>query len=187
VVPTRYGAGVKTKTIEALQYGVPVVATTIGAEGLIAPNPEIVAIADDPVLFAERVVSLYSEEPRWNAARDAIRAFVTARNVRAGGAWVDAVIRAQRASRSASPTRGNPAPDRRHAKNRTSLLRRAGRRRVDARFVTATTTLSEAPAAIRLVESDLHWKTLLCTRQGPCPCVARCVCRSSAFGFISRA
>ena len=77
VVPTRYGAGVKTKTVEALQYGVPVVATTIGAEGLPAQGLDAVVIADDPVLFAERVVSLHSEESRWNAARDAIRAFVT--------------------------------------------------------------------------------------------------------------
>ena len=95
VVPTRYGAGVKTKTVEALQYGVPVVATTIGAEGLPVEGLDVVAIADDPVLFAERVVSLHSEEPRWNAARDAIRAFVTARDLRTAGAWVDVVARAQ--------------------------------------------------------------------------------------------
>lgn len=104
VVPTRYGAGVKTKTIEALQYGVPVVATTIGAEGLLAPGPDVVAIADDPVLFAEGVISLYSQESRWNAAREAIRTFVTATNVGVAGAWVDVLSRAQltrsRASRA---------------------------------------------------------------------------------------
>jgi GT2 family glycosyltransferase len=102
VVPTRYGAGVKTKTVEALQYGVPVVATTIGAEGLAAQSPDAVVIADDPVLFAERVVSLHSDEPQWNAARDAIRAFVTARDRHAAGAWVDAMGRAQLARSDAS-------------------------------------------------------------------------------------
>jgi GT2 family glycosyltransferase len=102
VVPTRYGAGVKTKTIEALQYGVPVVATTIGAEGLPAPSLDVVAIADDPVSFAERVVSLYSQERRWNAAREGIRAFVTAANIGAAGVWVGAVRRAQLARFDAS-------------------------------------------------------------------------------------
>jgi GT2 family glycosyltransferase len=94
VVPTRYGAGVKTKTVEALQYGVPVVATTIGAEGLSAPRLAAVLTADDPLLFAGHVISLYSEEPRWSAARDAIRAFV-ASDLRAAGAWVDALAQAQ--------------------------------------------------------------------------------------------
>jgi glycosyltransferase involved in cell wall biosynthesis len=95
VVPTRYGAGVKTKTVEALQYGVPVVATTIGAEGLFVQRLDGVAIADDPALFAEHVVSLHSEKPRWDAARDAIQSFVVARAARTAGAWVDAVRRAQ--------------------------------------------------------------------------------------------
>jgi len=105
VVPMRYGAGVKTKTVEALQYGVPVVATAIGAEGLPAHGPDVVSVADDPVLFAERVVSLHSDAPLWNAARDAIRAFVTkASLVGAGPAWVDALNRAQFARSAATRT-----------------------------------------------------------------------------------
>jgi O-antigen biosynthesis protein len=95
VVPTRYGAGVMTKTVEALQYGVPVVSTTIGAEGLSAQGLDAVMIADSPVLFADRVVSLYADKVGWNAARGAIRAFVTASHPRAPGAWVDALSRAQ--------------------------------------------------------------------------------------------
>jgi GT2 family glycosyltransferase len=111
VVPTRYGAGVKTKTVEALQYGVPVVATTIGAEGLPELGVDVVTIADDPALFAERVVSLHSEEPRWNAARDAIRAFVAARDLHATGAWLDAVTRAQLARSNANPALPDRSPD----------------------------------------------------------------------------
>jgi glycosyltransferase involved in cell wall biosynthesis len=95
VVPTRYGAGVKTKTVEALQYGVPVVATTVGAEGLPARARDAVAVADDPALFAEFVVSLHFEACRWNAAREAIRAFVTAKDFRSASAWVDAFAAAQ--------------------------------------------------------------------------------------------
>jgi O-antigen biosynthesis protein len=95
VVPTRYGAGVKTKTIEALQSGVPVVATTVGAEGLPAEGVAAVAVADDPVLFAAQVVALHADQSRWNAARAAMRVFVAARRRGAAGAWVDALARAQ--------------------------------------------------------------------------------------------
>ena len=34
ISPMRYGAGVKLKTIEALQFGVPIVATSVGSEGI---------------------------------------------------------------------------------------------------------------------------------------------------------
>jgi GT2 family glycosyltransferase len=97
VVPTRYGAGVKTKTVEALQYGVPVVATTVGAEGLVAQARDAIAIADDAARFADLVVSLHSDAARWNAARDHVRACVTAENFRSASAWVDALAAAQSA------------------------------------------------------------------------------------------
>jgi hypothetical protein len=102
VVPIRCGTGAQTKTVEALQYGVPVVSTTAGAEGLPAPGLDAVMIADDPVLFAERVASLYAQESQWNAARDVIRTFVTARNLHCAGAWVNALDRAQ-LTRSSTP------------------------------------------------------------------------------------
>jgi GT2 family glycosyltransferase/glycosyltransferase involved in cell wall biosynthesis len=103
VVPTRYGAGVKTKTVEALQYGVPVVATTVGAEGIAAPDLDALMIADDPVRFAECVVSLHTEKSRWTAARGAIRTFVTASSMGSAGAWVDALGRAQLRRSSTAP------------------------------------------------------------------------------------
>jgi len=95
VVPTRYGAGVKTKTVEALQYGVPVVATTVGAEGLAIKARDAVAIADDAALFADLVVSLHCDASHWNAARNDIRACVTAHDFRSASAWVDVVAAAQ--------------------------------------------------------------------------------------------
>lgn len=95
VVPTRYGAGVKTKTVEALQYGVPVVATTVGAEGLAVLARNAVAIADDAERFADLVVSLHCDASRWSAARHHVRACVTAQDFRSASAWVDAFAAAQ--------------------------------------------------------------------------------------------
>lgn len=64
VVPLRYGAGVKLKTVEALQHGVPVVATSVGAEG-IPLGPDVVAVRDDPAGFADAVVEALAQRDAW--------------------------------------------------------------------------------------------------------------------------
>jgi GT2 family glycosyltransferase/glycosyltransferase involved in cell wall biosynthesis/SAM-dependent methyltransferase len=61
VVPLRYGAGVKNKVVEAMHYGVPVVTTSIGAEGL-ENIEDCLCIADDAETFASKVISLYNNE-----------------------------------------------------------------------------------------------------------------------------
>ncbi len=72
VVPLRYGAGVKLKTVEALQYGVPVVATTIGAEGLGTLPAGVVAIHDEPGAFASAVLHRLWDVGAWRRQRRAI-------------------------------------------------------------------------------------------------------------------
>ncbi|HEY4472550.1 MAG TPA: glycosyltransferase [Stellaceae bacterium] len=55
ILPLRFGGGVKGKLIEALRFGVPVVTTRWGAQGL--PQPEDrVALAGSPEEFAERLI-----------------------------------------------------------------------------------------------------------------------------------
>jgi O-antigen biosynthesis protein len=57
IVPLRFGAGVKGKVIEALSYGTPVVATSIGAEGI--PDAEkLLDICDTPAEFARSVIEI---------------------------------------------------------------------------------------------------------------------------------
>lgn len=56
-VPLRYGAGVKGKILEALQYGVPLVTTAIGAEGL--PEPSVVFnIKEAAGEFAQELIEI---------------------------------------------------------------------------------------------------------------------------------
>ena len=62
VVPIRYGSGVKLKAIEALQSGVPAIATTVGAEGIPIDVPGLLPVADDPREFADLVALLLEEE-----------------------------------------------------------------------------------------------------------------------------
>jgi GT2 family glycosyltransferase len=62
IVPLRFGAGVKGKVVEALQQGVPLITTTIGAEGL--PDAEsVLHIADDHAGFASRILAVESNDP----------------------------------------------------------------------------------------------------------------------------
>lgn len=70
VVPLRYGAGVKGKVVEALHYQVPVITTSIGAEGL--PESEgILTVSDQESEFAESVIRLYHDSEMWIANSEA--------------------------------------------------------------------------------------------------------------------
>lgn len=66
VSPLRYGAGVKGKIITSMSYGVPVVTTTIGSEGIALTHGENTIIVDEADKFAQAVLELYSDELLWN-------------------------------------------------------------------------------------------------------------------------
>ena len=90
VVPLRYGAGIKGKVIEGMRFGIPVVTTSVGAEGI--ENAEnVLAVYDEPEALANAVIRLhndnsalekmsqdeqsyisenYSEEAAWNVIRE---------------------------------------------------------------------------------------------------------------------
>lgn len=56
--PMQHGAGVKIKTINAIQNGLPIVTTTIGNEGTGLSHGIEAFVADDPNLFSEYVRKL---------------------------------------------------------------------------------------------------------------------------------
>jgi hypothetical protein len=70
VVPIRYGSGVKLKAVEALQFGVPTVATAVGAENIPADVEDLLAVMDDTGDFAEAVASLYCDQSAWESQRE---------------------------------------------------------------------------------------------------------------------
>jgi len=65
VVPLRFGAGVKGKVVEALYHQVPIVTTSIGAEGLVDIE-QYVRIADQEQDFVEAVLELYCDVKKWS-------------------------------------------------------------------------------------------------------------------------
>lgn len=70
IAPLRYGAGVKGKVGTAIAFGVPVVATSIAAEGMHLTHQQNVLIADNPEDFADAIVQLYQDEALWNQISD---------------------------------------------------------------------------------------------------------------------
>jgi glycosyltransferase involved in cell wall biosynthesis len=62
VCPIRSGSGVRVKLLEAFASGIPVVSTTLGAEGLARVDGEFCGLADDPAGFAAKLVRLLEDE-----------------------------------------------------------------------------------------------------------------------------
>lgn len=70
VAPLRYGAGVKGKIGSAMIKGVPVVTTTIGAEGMGLTNEVDIIIAANAQEFADSIIRLYGDSALWKRIRD---------------------------------------------------------------------------------------------------------------------
>lgn len=77
-VPLRVGAGMKGKVVEALYHGVPLVTTTVGAQGLDG-LPAAVAVSDDAEVIAAHIVSLLRDDARWIEASRVQREYAHAR------------------------------------------------------------------------------------------------------------
>jgi sugar transferase (PEP-CTERM/EpsH1 system associated) len=61
VVPLRMAGGVRMKILEALAFGMPIVSTSIGAQGLGLRNGHELLIADNPADLAAAIVRLISD------------------------------------------------------------------------------------------------------------------------------
>ena len=65
VAPLRFGAGVKGKVNQAMSHGLPVVVTSIAAEGMFLADGANALIADDAMGFAQAVLRLYRDPGLW--------------------------------------------------------------------------------------------------------------------------
>ena len=61
IVPLRSGGGTRLKVLEAMAAGVPVVSTTVGAEGINITSGTDIWLADTPDCFAHCVVDLFND------------------------------------------------------------------------------------------------------------------------------
>jgi glycosyltransferase involved in cell wall biosynthesis len=61
IVPLRIGGGTRLKIYESMAAKIPVVSTTVGAEGLTIHPPDDIRIADNPQDFADRCLELLAD------------------------------------------------------------------------------------------------------------------------------
>lgn len=64
VCPLRIGGGTRLKILDAMALGLPVVSTTVGAEGLVVTNHHDVELADDAEAFAAAILELVANDRR---------------------------------------------------------------------------------------------------------------------------
>jgi O-antigen biosynthesis protein len=64
IAPLRYGAGMKGKVVEAMRFGIPIVTTPIGVQGMTELEAKL-PVHSDPVTFAEAVLTLLTDDASW--------------------------------------------------------------------------------------------------------------------------
>lgn len=65
-VPLRFGAGVKSKVVEALQQGLPLVTTPVGAQGLRGVESAAIVTGDEKAM-ADAILALICDDAQWLA------------------------------------------------------------------------------------------------------------------------
>jgi glycosyltransferase involved in cell wall biosynthesis len=79
ICPLRLGSGTRLKILEAMAWGVPVVSTSIGCEGLAVEDDRELLIRDDPAEFAFAVHRLLNDAELWKKLSENGRRLVTER------------------------------------------------------------------------------------------------------------
>ena len=75
IVPIFFGSGIRVKIIEAFSKKIPVISTTIGAEGLKAINNHNILIADNEYEFVECIKCMKNAELKNNLINNARKVF----------------------------------------------------------------------------------------------------------------
>jgi GT2 family glycosyltransferase len=68
IAPLRYGAGMKGKVVEAMRFGVPIVTTPFGVQGM-KEMEDTLPVHSDPAIFGEAVLTLLSDDAFWRLQR----------------------------------------------------------------------------------------------------------------------
>ena len=93
VCPMTFGSGIKTKILESMSMGLPVVTTSIGAENIDACNEKEWIVEDNDLLFSKRVKELLENREKrteigkqasnfildnwtWSKAKDALKSLI---------------------------------------------------------------------------------------------------------------
>lgn len=70
LAPLRFGAGIKGKILESMEYGIPFVSTSIGFEGMNLETLESSSKAQNWDDFVRKAVQIYQNETEWNRVQN---------------------------------------------------------------------------------------------------------------------
>jgi polysaccharide biosynthesis protein PslH len=76
IVPVRAGGGMRVKIPKAWQWGIPIVSTTLGAEGIAVQPGQNILLADDAQAFARSVVRVLTDPELASSLRQNGRAWL---------------------------------------------------------------------------------------------------------------
>jgi glycosyltransferase involved in cell wall biosynthesis len=71
VAPLRLGSGTRVKILDSMAWGLPVVSTTLGVEGIDAADGQHLLVRDSAEELAEAVVQLLTDAGLWKSLRAA--------------------------------------------------------------------------------------------------------------------
>ena len=77
IVPIFFESGTRIKILEAGTMGIPIISTSIGAEGLNLLNNKEILIADDNLIFANKLIKLWNSNSLQNKLSKNIKKKIT--------------------------------------------------------------------------------------------------------------
>ena len=81
VAPLKYGSGIKTKILETMAMGIPVVTNKIGIEGLQIEDDYNIMVADKADVFAEKVIKCLEDDEYCSKISNNAKQFIKANHV----------------------------------------------------------------------------------------------------------
>ncbi len=78
IVPLRFGAGMKGKVVEALNYGLPLVTTSVGAQGLDGLE-NVASVSNDAYVLAQQTVTLLNDDDHWCKVAEKAKIYAASR------------------------------------------------------------------------------------------------------------
>ncbi len=137
VSPLLHGAGIKGKIGQSFSYGLPVVTTSIGAEGMQLTDGHNALISDSETEFASKVIELYTDKFLWQKlstnSRQVIREQFSTATIRAA---LEKVLGENVSERRSRPTGSRPVIVHCHLfKNAGSTLDWSLKRQFGAGFI----------------------------------------------------
>jgi Glycosyl transferases group 1 len=111
LAPLRFGSGIKVKVLNSMCRGLPIVTTSIGAEGIDARHMQELAITDSASDMAQAIDTLLTDRAAWQALEQGSR-----NKVREKYTW-EKVLGAMREELVCNKRGGAPPLPRQHARH----------------------------------------------------------------------